>query len=164
MRRMILPLMLVAVACQPTTMELTEERRAAVVEELTQVFSDYAEVVRQLDQDALMGFFHQSDDIAWAVNGTITRSWTEISEAARRNWSAFANTESFAWGELHVQVLASNIAVVTTTFDFAATGTTGDPIAATGTFSTVWLHTDGGWKIVNSAETYPPGDAGPYGG
>ena len=30
MRRMILPLMLFAVACQPTTMELTEEDMAAI--------------------------------------------------------------------------------------------------------------------------------------
>ena len=88
---------------------------------------------------------------------------TDFSETSRQTWSMFAEVESFAWGDLHIQVLAPNIAVVTTTFDFAATDTTGGPIALTGTFSTVWLRTDGEWKIVNSAETYPPTEAAPEG-
>jgi hypothetical protein len=141
-------------ACQPATTELTEERRAAIVEELTQAFDAYADVVRQLDHDALMvRFTPQTDHVAWAHQGAVTRSWTDIAEVVGQNWAMFASVESFAWGDLHVQALASNIAVVATTFDFAASDTTGAPVALNGTFSTVWLQTDSEWKIVNSAET-----------
>ncbi len=67
----------------------------------------------------------------------------------------YARVESFEWGDLHIQALAPHVAVVTTTFDFAATDTTGAPIAVNGTSSTVWLQADGEWKIVNTAETFP---------
>jgi ketosteroid isomerase-like protein len=166
MRRLVLSVLSLAVlaACQPATTELTEERRAAIVEELTQAFDAYADVVRQLDHDALMvRFTSETDDVAWAHQGVVTRSWTDIAEVVRQNWAMFASVESFAWRDLHLQALAADIAVVTTMFDFVATDTAGAPIALNGTFSTVWLQTDGEWKIVNSAETYPPAEAAPQG-
>ena len=58
-------------------------------------------------------------------------------------------------GDLHIQALAPNVAAVTTTFSFAASDTAGAPVAVNGTFSTVWVQTDGEWKIVNLAETFP---------
>ena len=156
MHRMILPLMLlVAVGCQPATMELTEEQKATIVEELTQAFDDYAVVVRQLDQDGVMGFFQQSADIAFAEYGAITLSWSALAETVRQGWPMYASVESFEWGDLHIQALAPNVAAVTTTFAFAASDTTGAPISVSGTFSTVWVQTDGEWKIVNLAETFP---------
>jgi len=150
----VLPLAFLA-ACQPATTELTEERRAAVAEELAQSFDAYATAVRQLDLDAVLGLFQQSDDFALAESGEITRSWTAFAQVVRESWPMYASVDSFAWGELHIQVLASNIAVVTTTFDFAASDTTGAPIVMNGTESTVWVQTDGEWKIVNVSETFP---------
>ena len=166
MRRVILPLMLLVLACRPptveVTVELTDADRAAIADELTQTFADYAAVVRQLDHDALMGFFQQSDDLVWVHDGTIARSWTGTKEAHEPSWAALERVDTFQWGDLHVQALASNVAVVTTTFDFAASDTTGAPLALNGSFLTVWVHTDGGWKVVASAETYPPTTSTPY--
>lgn len=155
MRRVILPLMLLAVACQPATMELTEEQKAAIAEELTQAFDDYAVAVRQLDQESALGFFQQSEDIAFAEFGAITLSWSALAEMVREGWPMYASVESFEWGNLHIQVLAPTVAAVTTTFDFAATDTAGAPIAISGTFTAVWAEGDGEWKIVNVAETFP---------
>ncbi len=60
-----------ATACQPATTELTEEQSAAIAEELAQEFDAYAAVVRQLDQEGVMSFFQQSEDIAFAEYGEI---------------------------------------------------------------------------------------------
>ena len=119
--------------------------------------------MRRIDTDGLLGFFQQSEDLAWAHDGVITQSWADFSEAARQSWSGFGEVDSFAWGDLHIQVLARDAAVVTTTFDFAATDTAGAPIALTGAFTTVWLDTELGWKIVNSAESYTPPEPAPEG-
>ncbi len=142
-------------ACQPATTELTEERRAAIAEELTQAFDGYAAAVRQLDQDGVLSFFQQSEDVAFAEYGAITLSWSALAEFVRQNWPMYASVENFQWGDLHIQALAPHIAAVTTTFDFAASDTTGAAIAVSGTFSTVWVQTAGEWKIVNLAETFP---------
>ena len=166
MRRVILPLMLLPVACRPPAVEvtvgLTDADKAAVADELTQTFADYADVVRQLDHDALMGFFQQSDDLVWVHDGTVARSWMGTKEAHEPSWAALERVNNFQWGDLHVQALASNVAVVTTTFEFAASDTTGAPLALNGSFLTVWVHTDGGWKVVASAETYPLTTSTPY--
>ncbi len=45
---------------------------------------------------------------------------------------------------------------------FAASDTTGAPLALIGSFTIVWLRTDGQWKVVNSAETYPLIACSPY--
>jgi ketosteroid isomerase-like protein len=155
--------LVLAGACQGPPAEFTEADRAAIEGILAQEFDAYADVVKRIDADGLVGFFQQSGDLAWAHDGVITRSWTDFSEVARQNWSVFGEVESFSWGDLHIQVLAPNAAVVTTTFDFAATDTAGSPIALTGSFTTVWAETDGEWKIVNAAEIYTPPEPTPEG-
>ncbi len=142
-------------ACQSPPSELTDEQRAAIAEELAQQFDAYAGVVRQLDQDGVMSFFQQGQDVTYAKHGEITRSWSSLAELVRNGWPAYAEVERFEWGELHVQVLAPNVAAVTATFDFAASDTAGSPVSVAGTFSTVWLEVGGAWKIVNLAQTFP---------
>jgi ketosteroid isomerase-like protein len=156
MRRMILPLMLFVFAgCQPTTTELTEEQKAAIAEELTQAYDSYGAAVRQLSQDGVLGFFQQSEDLTFAEYGTVYRSWSALADLVHQSWPLYASVQNFQWGDLHIQVLAPTVAAVTTTFEFAASDTTGAPVTVSGTASYVWLHTDGGWKIVSGAETFP---------
>ena len=157
MRCMIPPLMLVVfAACQPATMELTEADQAAISEELAQAYAGYGEAVRHLNQDGMLGYFQQSDDLTYAENGAVYRSWAALAELVRQNWPLYASVQNFQWGDLHIQVLAPNVAAVTTTFDFAGSDTTGAAAAISGTASYVWVKTDGGWKIVSGAETFPP--------
>jgi ketosteroid isomerase-like protein len=156
MRRMILPLMLfMFAACQPATMELTDAEKAAIAEELTQAYDSYGTAVRQLSQDGMLSFFQQSEDLTFAEFGTVYRSWSALADLVHQSWPVYANVQNFHWGDLHIQVLAPNVAAVTTTFDFAASDTTGAPVAISGTASYVWLKTDSGWKIVSGAETFP---------
>ena len=163
MRRLALTVLSLAflVACQPGATELTDEQRSAIGDALTRAFDDYAVAVRQLDQEAVLGFFQQSDDLAVAEFGEVTLSWTSLAEQVRESWPMYASVESFEWGDLHIQALAPHIAVANTTFDFAAADTAGAPIAVKGTFSTVWVETGGVWKIVSLAETFPAPEISP---
>jgi ketosteroid isomerase-like protein len=157
MRRLALAVLssVVLAACQPVSTELTEERRSAIEEDIARAFDDYAIAVRQLDQEAVLGFFQQSDDLAFAEFGEVVLSWSTLAERVRESWPMYASVESFGWGDLHIQALAPHIAVANTTFDFAAADTAGAPISVKGTFTTVWVDTDGAWKIVSLAETFP---------
>jgi ketosteroid isomerase-like protein len=157
MRRLALAVLSVALvaACQPATTDLTEEQKTTIAEELSQEFDVYGAAVRQLDPDAVLGFFQESDELAFAEFGEVVLSWSTLAEQVRESWPQYASVESFEWGDLHIQALAAHVAAVTTTFDFQASDTTGAPIAVNGTFSTVWVQTDGEWKIVNVAATFP---------
>jgi ketosteroid isomerase-like protein len=155
MRRVILPLMLISVACQPSTTGLTDDQKTAIAEEIRQGFDSYAAAVRQLNQDAVLSMFQQSDDFTFAENGAVFRAWSALADLVHRSWPLYASVQDFEWGELHIQVLAPSVASVTTTFDFAGTDTTGVQVSVNGTALYVWLKTDSGWKIVTAAEMFP---------
>lgn len=159
MRRAVLPLMLMALGCQSATQEFTDEQKTAVAQEVARAYDAYAAAIRTLDQGAAQRLFQQSDDLTLVENGTVTRSWTAMADLVRRTWPMFGSVKSFNWGRLDTQVLAPDVAVVTTTFDFDGTDTTGAPIVIKGIATHVWLRTAEGWKIVNGAETYPRPEA-----
>jgi hypothetical protein len=133
MRRLALAALSVALvaACQPATTDLTEEQKTAIAEELSQKFDAYGAAVRQLDPDAVLGFFQESDELAFAEFGEVVLSWSTLAEQVRESWPQYASVESFEWGDLHIQALAAHVAAVTTTFDFQASDTTGAPIHRT---------------------------------
>jgi len=154
MRRMILPLLLlVAVACQPATMELTEEQRATVTDELTQAYTDVTDVISRFDGEAWLGYFESSGDMYFTEFGEIW-SWSMLADTVRAHWPGMQMT-SFAWGDLNIQVLAPDVGIVTTTFDESFTDAEGTPMDMNGTFTAVWVRTDTGWKIVNASVTLP---------
>ena len=160
MRRVVLPLMLMALGCRPATQEFTEEQKTAVAQEVAHAYDAYAAAVRTLDADACLRLFQQGDDLTFAENGAVTRSWSGVADVVRRTWPLFASVTSFNWGKLNTQVLTRDVAVVTATFDFAGTDTTGAAVEFHGLATHVWLNTDGGWKIVNGTETYPRPESG----
>ena len=153
MRRMILPLMLFVVACQPATMELTEEQTATVTDELTQAYTDANDVISRFDGEAWLGYFESSGDMHFTEHGGIW-SWSMLADTVRTRWPGLQMT-SFAWGELNIQVLAPDIGIVTTTFDETFTDAEGTPTDMIGTFTAVWVRTDAGWKIVNASVRLP---------
>lgn len=159
MRR--LPLFLTSVvflatACQPTTNELTDADRARIEDALRAAYAEAAAAVNELDVERFLSFFAPSEDFAFAELGKIERSWSAFGDTTRAHWAALASVDEFAWGELRIQVLAKDAAVVTTSFAFSATDTAGNQFASAPTWTAVWLERDGLWKMVNVSETFPP--------
>jgi hypothetical protein len=62
--------------------------------------------------------------------------------------------DRFDWGEMHTHVLASNVALVATTYQAEATDTAGAPFAGDATWVALWVKTDGEWKMMSVAETW----------
>lgn len=155
MRRIILPLSLLALACQPAQQQLTEAQKAGITQEIAQDYQALGTAIKQLNQDAVLQFWQQSDDVTFVENATVTHSFSAVTDLIHKSWPVFASVESFQYGDLITQVLDPNVAVVTTTFDFAGTDTTGAAVAFHGIATYVWLNTDNGWKIVNATETSP---------
>ena len=71
MRRLILPLILLVVACQPATMELTEEQIATIEAEVTAVANEALAAIVAMDADRHLNFYANSDDFTVAVYGAV---------------------------------------------------------------------------------------------
>ena len=159
MRRMILPLMLFAfAACQPATMELTEEQIATVEAEVTAVANEAVAAIVAMDADRHLSFYANSDDFTVAVYGGVLRSFSTWAEGVRTNFSQIESVESCAFSDEVIQVLATDIAVFTANFGCTATVAGGFPMPSH-TVTAVMQKQDGAWKCVNFSETFPPAEA-----
>jgi ketosteroid isomerase-like protein len=142
-----------ALACQPAT--LNDAHRGAIESEIEQLYTEQAALLSSVDVDAWLAEFEQSEDFTYAGNGEVTRGFTAMAEDTR---AYFANFESgeFAWGDLYIEVLASDAACVTSTWEWSGITVAGDTEDAEGTWTVVLRKHDGVWKIAVAAESYPP--------
>jgi len=147
-------------ACRPATTELTEEQKAAIVDEVTRLRDESLVSIRQLDQAGWLAYFQDSEDVTYAESGMVFRGRSALAEHLRTVWAPIAR---FAgdWGELNFQVLAPTVAVVTSISDFTGIDTAGNETQFYGTWTGVWVEKDGEWKMVNAAETFPAAEASP---
>jgi ketosteroid isomerase-like protein len=147
-------------ACQPATTELTEEQKAEIAEELTRLYAESVSPINQLDAEGWLSYFQDSEDLTFAANGGFFKSYSAFADTVRAHWAPLASGE-IDWGNLNIQVLAPNVAVVTSVFNYAGTDTTGGTVSVSGTWTAVWVEQDGDWKTVNVAETFPAAEASP---
>lgn len=146
MHRVIVPLMLMVVACQPRTMELTEQRKAAITAEVNAVNTEFWDVWRAADWDRGMSFYFDSPDFVWAAGGAVFFGKTTL-EGYK---SGFANvaSQTFAFRDSRTIVMAPDAVSVTGTGTWAQTDTAGvtgprREFAWTG----IWILRDGEWKL-----------------
>jgi hypothetical protein len=142
MRRMILPLMLIVVACQPAAMELTEEQEAEIEESVIQAVKAYGEAwAAEGDIEDFMA--HVSD---WTVPWTGFESLDAAKQMIQSLWERddFGSSEY----EFDVRVLGPDAAAVKATRVSAVTTAGGVSQEQTEDFAGVWVREDGQWKLL----------------
>ncbi len=155
MHRTIIPALafcVAAVACQPATTELTEEQKAAIADTVSQLADTFFEDFRALDFDRMMAPY--GSEVVWAENGALGTNRDSLVTAWSGLIAAIQEVTSGDWGEVHVKVLGPDAAVFTATFDWAGVDSSGAQVGNPGVWTTVWLRTDEGWKIVHGHESY----------
>ncbi|NIM48083.1 MAG: DUF3225 domain-containing protein [Gemmatimonadales bacterium] len=147
MRRLIFPLILVgAVSCQPATSELTEERKAEVIAEVSALNLEYWDAWRAADWDRGMAYYFDSPDFVWASGGTVTYGFDAL-EALRPRFESIAS-QTFAFRTNRVTVMAPDAATVTATGTWAQTDTAGVAGPARSfAWTAIWLLHGDEWKI-----------------
>ena len=140
-------------ACQPAA--LTDAQRVAIEGEIEHLYQEQAAIVNALDTEGWLAQFEESEDFTLAVNGEVV-SFAAMAEEIQTQWPNYESAE-FAWGDEHyVQVLAPDIACVTSTWEWHATRTTGETEDTQGTWTVVLRKREGVWKIATAAESFPP--------
>jgi ketosteroid isomerase-like protein len=140
-------------ACQPAA--LTDAQRVAIEGEIEQLYTEQAAILNAVDGEGWIAQFEESEDFTMAVAGEVKVGFAALAEEVRTQWS-YESVE-FAWGDDHyVQVMAPDIACVTSTWEWHAVTTAGETDDAQGTWTVVLRKSDGVWKIAVAAESFPP--------
>jgi uncharacterized protein (TIGR02246 family) len=150
MRRVILALMLfVFVACQPATMELTEEQRSAIADSIRQIRGDLFAAAERLDAAELTSYF--AEDGVFIIAGHY-QSHDEFAQGIR---NGFAGRQSLSWTiqDQRIDVLSANVVAVADIAVYVATDTLGITSEAPVMHTEVWVRRDGGWKILHAHES-----------
>ena len=157
MRRMILPLMLFVVACQPATTELTDAEKATIAEEVTAVHTEFWNAFEKLDLGRGMSYYRTDPDPVWALNGVVRSGVDNISEWFRGVLAGLARQE-ITFDDRQVVVLGRDAAYVMDRGSFSAFDADGERVEAMSprfAASVVWVRTDGGWKVAGGHESTP---------
>jgi ketosteroid isomerase-like protein len=160
MRWMIVPVMLVAVACRPGTTTLTEQRKAEITAKVNTLNAEYWDAWRAADWDRGMTYYFDSPDFVWAAGGTAYFGKSTLEQFKAR----FANVKSqvFAFRDSRTIVMAPDAATVAalgtwTQTDSAGVSTPPREFA----WTAVWLLRNGEWKmhLVHMSYPTPPPEA-----
>jgi uncharacterized protein (TIGR02246 family) len=139
-------------ACQPVA--LSDAQRTAIEGEIQQLYTEQAAILNAVDLEGWIAQFEESEDFTMAVNGEVSVGFAALAEEVR-NWQV--ESAEFAWGDDHyVQVLAPDIACVTSTWEWHAITPAGETEDARGTWTVVLRKRDGVWKIAMVAESVVP--------
>ena len=139
------------VACQPAA--LTDADRAAIEEEITQLYAEHSAAINAGDAEAWLAYFEPGDDFRMAYHGELT-DWSVMETTTTEMFEGLSDIQ-FRWLGNHVQVLSRDVAIVTSLWDWSFAGPDGVVAADGGTWTVALVKRDGAWKIVNASETFP---------
>ena len=132
-------IVIVAVACQSGD-RVTKEQEAAIRQEITRLLEERAEEVIARSQ---LGRRYAPRVVA--EPNSIVDAWYPLADSLIEDRRAYHSITSLQWIDPNIQVLASNVAHVTTRWEMSATSHEGEPEARTGILIGVWLERGGDW-------------------
>lgn len=141
--------------CQPSTPSLTHGQKEEVADSLSRLAHRLAETWNSGDEEAYLDCYLSDSTFTFAANGSIVRGWAAFADTVRVQREALAES-TVTYDQIYVDVLDSDLGVVTATFDWAAIDTAGIPQKLRGTYTTLMARTENGWKVINVAESFPP--------
>jgi len=156
MRRMILPLMLfVSVACQPATMELTEEQKAGIADTVRQLSMDYLASVSTLDADSVFSFNVDSDEYAWSMDAVLSLDFEADKAAAAEKYAA-ASSAHVALDTVRIAVLGPDAAVLSAAGAVVVTDSAGQTVEMGLALTFVAARRGGRWVLLQGHASHAP--------
>lgn len=131
---------------------LSDGQRAATADTLKALITGAYDLSKPGDPVArLMSLYPASGRIVSASGGQVSTSRDTLEAGIRAFWENVGKNmhdPTWQWGEMHVDVLAPDAAVVTTTYRVPHTTPRGDPHVIAGAWTAVFQRRAGKWVIV----------------
>jgi ketosteroid isomerase-like protein len=146
-----------AAGCRPSHVTvhgsvLTSAQQHAIADTLTGLIaSAYDFGHRQGVVDRLMHLYPEVGPVVSASNGQITTSRDSLQAVIRRFWETTGvnmQDPHWEWGDVYVDVLAPDAAVMTATYRIPHRTPTGAPHVIAGAWTAVWVRDGARWEII----------------
>lgn len=137
---------------------MAPEEKAAIAQTVSARFDEVAEATNTLDFNRLLSLYQESDELTYVSAGRIFRTHAAMAGLIGSQFRGMASAD-LRWTEKHVDVLARDVAIVTSVYEFDVTLESGDTTGSAGTFTCVYVLRDGAWEIQHSSHTFPQGQA-----
>ncbi|MFQ5769144.1 MAG: YybH family protein [bacterium] len=141
-------------SCQSLETSLTENEKAEIKDKIKQLSNQLVETWNNKEYERYMNCYLNSDQFTFAANGKITRSWSTFSERVKASADIYTKAEVNI-DEQYIDIIDRNVAIVSETFDWTATDTSGKEEKMHGTYTTVYIKRGGEWKVIYVAESFP---------
>jgi uncharacterized protein (TIGR02246 family) len=140
--------------CQPSAPALTQDQEDEVADSIAQLAHRLADTWDAGEEEAYLDCYLNDSTFTFAGNGSIVRGWAAFADTVRVHRGALSQS-TVTYDQIFVDVLDSDLGVVTATFDWNAIDTAGTPQVLHGTYTTLMARTEDGWKVINVAESFP---------
>jgi ketosteroid isomerase-like protein len=147
---------LVASACGPSPEgSLSAAHSAAIGDSVRATLSAFIGRMEATDGDSIARFYADDPRFTWTANGAVVaRTVAQI----RAGITALAGYPRWRLEYLSPTVvpLAAGVAAVTTNYTQTLTDSAGKDLTFGGALTLLWIHTPGGWKILQGHSSSPP--------
>ena len=130
---------------------MTDQEKTEVVTGVSAAISEYVEAVKNMDLEAAGEFWADDPEFVIAGDGTLVASYDEWMSQIKGLWDGTAKVNSFEFFNPHVYVLANDAAAYSTEYKWSITSHAGETTNARGSWTYVFKHLNGRWRVVHSA-------------
>lgn len=154
----------VALACGSGDGRVTTDQRAAVADTIKTLLEGAYDLAQPGDRVArLMSLYPPAGSVVSASGGHVVASRDSVQAGIRAFWENVGRNmrePKWTWGPMHVDVLAPDAAVVTTTYRVPHLTPDGHPHVIAGAWTAVFQRQAGRWVIVQEhLSDFPPGSS-----
>lgn len=145
---------LLAAACRPGAVPLTETRAAAIRDSVTVAMERFREVGASTDREAIAAFYSESPAFRFYENGTLRyRSAADVRAGLEGLAPGMRITTEYT--DTDIVALAPGLAQVRTRFESTVRGEDGFEFNYGGAATMLWAHEPGGWRILSGHTSAP---------
>jgi uncharacterized protein (TIGR02246 family) len=132
-----------------TSPSLDEDRRAAIERAVREAAWQHLK-----SEDAAAALSWYEPDAIVAGDGSLYASFDRFAEDTREFYSTLRDVHRASWGEMQVQVLSRDVAVLTATVSWSSTDAAGVRTDLDGVWTAVFVRRPAGWRICARHESF----------
>ena len=138
-------------ACGPGSSRLDDRQRAAIADTLRRTITSAYDFRQPNVVARLMSLYPDSGRVVSASAGRVTTTRGALESELTRFWTYVGvnmRDPVWTWGEMYVDVISRDAAVMTATYSIAHHTPEGAPHTVGGAWTALWLRRGGKWTIV----------------
>lgn len=149
-------------ACDRGRTAMSERESQAIADTLTALMASAYDFSQSDVRDRLLSLYPDSGRVISAAAGRVTSTRAELDSSIGTFWQYVGQNmrdPRWEWGDVHVDVLSPDAAVVTASYSIPHRTPAGRPHTIAGAWTAVFARRDGEWKIVQEHLSDVPPEA-----